>query len=625
MHHYLLNPGCMYSLGNKQIEMGKIGRDKAEFEQQNFFVQKVFIKHPFSVFVYQTVLKSTAAISEQNIMNAIGLPIYYTIFLNEQKLLFEIHEFLTPVIRNCNAKKKGKQYVLWLTNMKRSSVLLSIYPTVWMGHTHTQCSGRVLRVGVQQLLHVGPSLCIPRDVTGVDKLCHLDGRETLSAVPKMKEERRKSSSNEATDVRSLCTLFSLLILFQAARVAGVNITSQARLVRGTLGGEALLSVSYSSSSSDLPVIKWQLKRSRRLPITVVQSLGTSIIGKLRPEYRDRIMVFDNGTLLLHNLQLSDEGIYEVEISITDDASTDEHNINLTVDVPLSRPYVQMIASSVLELSELFTLHCSHDNGTKPTYGWLKGGKVLTNDSRLLLSHDQKYLTIVRVLMSDDDIYSCTVENPVSSRRSMPVKLTVYRRSSLYIILSTGGIFLLITLVTVCACWTPSKKKKRRAAMEAILQSSPGDEEPGDISYDVDVVPKTITHGTHGRRSPMALYVVKEDDGVEGEDESSASCISPPNPTAPGYPSPSPRSTCSPVAHPRPVYKCLRTPVSSPSSTPIKPHCLPPAKSLAPSPGSSHHFPCSGHNLDPLVGHPTNWQKDDPMSRTVSEPEANSQD
>lgn len=31
------------------------------------------------------------------------------------------------------------------------------------------------------------------------------------------------------------------------------------------------------------------------------------------------------------------------------------------------------------------------------------------------------------------------------------------RSSVYIMLSTGGIFILITLVTVCACWTPSKK------------------------------------------------------------------------------------------------------------------------------------------------------------------------
>lgn len=53
--------------------------------------------------------------------------------------------------------------------------------------------------------------------------------------------------------------------------------------------------------------------------------------------------------------------------------------------------------------------------------------MLTNDSRLLLSHDQKVLTITRVLMSDDDVYTCTVENPISSMKSIPVRLTVYSR------------------------------------------------------------------------------------------------------------------------------------------------------------------------------------------------------
>uniref|UniRef100_A0A3Q2NZS9 Hepatic and glial cell adhesion molecule a n=1 Tax=Fundulus heteroclitus TaxID=8078 RepID=A0A3Q2NZS9_FUNHE len=260
---------------------------------------------------------------------------------------------------------------------------------------------------------------------------------------------------------------------------GVNVTSQTQVVRGTVGREALLSVSYSSSSSDKPVIKWQVKKDKVKPVTVVQSIGTEIIGNLRPEYRSRIMVFENGSLLLHKLQLSDEGTYEVEISITDDTFTGEHYIKLTVDVPVSKPYIQMMASSVLEYSEHFHLHCSHDNGTKPIYSWLKGGKVLTNDSRLLLSHDQKVLSISRVLMSDDDIYACTVENPISSMKSIPVRLTVYRRSSLYIILSTGGIFLLITLVTVCAC----------------------------LSFAVDVVPKPTTLG---RRSPMPLYVLNED-------------------------------------------------------------------------------------------------------------------
>lgn len=111
----------------------------------------------------------------------------------------------------------------------------------------------------------------------------------------------------------------------------MNVTSQTPVVRGTVGKEALLSVSYSSSSSDKPVIKWQLKRDKEKPITVVQSIGTDVIGNLRPEYRHRILVFENGSLLLHNLQLSDEGAYEVEISITDDTFTGEHNVQLTVN------------------------------------------------------------------------------------------------------------------------------------------------------------------------------------------------------------------------------------------------------------------------------------------------------
>ncbi|XP_034025197.1 hepatocyte cell adhesion molecule-like [Thalassophryne amazonica] len=228
----------------------------------------------------------------------------------------------------------------------------------------------------------------------------------------MKVKSRSSSPGERlADVPPLPMLCSLLLLLITGEALGVNVTSQTQMVRGTVGKEALFSVSYASSSSDKPVIKWQLKRGKEKPVTVVQSIGIDIIGNLRPEYRNRVLVFENGSLLLHNLRLSDEGAYEVEISITDDTFTGEHDIELTVDVPVSKPYIQMVASSVLEYSENFNLHCSHDNGTKPVYAWLKGDKILANDSRLLLSHDQKVLTILRVLMADDDIYMCTVENP----------------------------------------------------------------------------------------------------------------------------------------------------------------------------------------------------------------------
>uniref|UniRef100_A0AAQ6AAN2 Ig-like domain-containing protein n=1 Tax=Amphiprion ocellaris TaxID=80972 RepID=A0AAQ6AAN2_AMPOC len=285
------------------------------------------------------------------------------------------------------------------------------------------------------------------------KSCCLSGSKK-SLRPKMKAE--KEAAAKAKIIHQILSLVCLG-LFNSGEVLAVNMTIPNTLIRGSVGGEALLSISYSSFSIDPPVIKWQLQREKS--ITVVQSIGTDIIGTLRPDYRDRILVFENGTLLLHNLRPSDDGTYDVEISITDDTFPGEGSITLTVDESISRPYVHIESSSVLELSENVVLNCSHDNGTRTTYRWFKGGKPLTNETRFVLSPDQKLLTILRVLMKDDDVYSCTVENPVGNVTSLPIRLTVYRRSSLYIILSTGGIFLLITLVTVCACWTPSKKPK----------------------------------------------------------------------------------------------------------------------------------------------------------------------
>ena len=95
--------------------------------------------------------------------------------------------------------------------------------------------------------------------------------------------------------------------------------------------------------------------------------------------------------------------------------------------PISRPFIDMEASSVLELSENVIFNCSHDNGTRTTYRWFKGGKPLTNQTRFVLSPDQKLLTITRVLMVDDDVYSCIVENPVGNMTSLPIRLAVYSK------------------------------------------------------------------------------------------------------------------------------------------------------------------------------------------------------
>ncbi|XP_044522122.1 hepatocyte cell adhesion molecule [Gracilinanus agilis] len=357
------------------------------------------------------------------------------------------------------------------------------------------------------------------------------------------------------------TPFVCLLLIQTGSLEGVNITSPVRLIHGTVGKSALLSVQYSSTSSDKPVVKWQLKRDK--PVTVVQSIGTEVIGTLRPDYRDRIRLFENGSLLLSDLQTSDEGTYEVEISITDDTFTGEKTINLTVDVPISKPQVVVASSTVLELSEAFTLNCSHENGTKANYTWLKDGKPLSNDSRMLLSPDQKVLTITRVLMADDDIYSCLVENPISQGRSVPIKLTVYRRSSLYIILTTGGIFLLVTLVTVCACWKPSKKsgKKRKLEKQGSLEYE--DQNDDHVKSEVETLPRS---GEHERKNPVALYILKDKDPPEGEESSAQDPRSTTEPGPPGYTISSAAPGRSPGLPIRSARRYPRSPARSPATS-----------------------------------------------------------
>ncbi|XP_072231642.1 hepatic and glial cell adhesion molecule-like [Leuresthes tenuis] len=347
-------------------------------------------------------------------------------------------------------------------------------------------------------------------------------------------QAEKDISSKAKNIY-LILLLICFGFFNSGEVVAVNMTIPNTLIKGAVGGEALLSVRYNSFSFDSPVIKWQLKREKS--VTVVQSIGTEIIGTLRPEYRDRILVFENGTLLLHNLRLSDDGTYDVEISITDDTFTGEGSITLTVDEPISRPFIDMEASSVLELSENVIFNCSHDNGTRTTYRWFKGGKPLTNQTRFVLSPDQKLLTITRVLMVDDDVYSCVVENPVGNMTSLPIRLAVYKRSSLYIILSTGGIFLLITLGTVCACWTPSKKQQPRKPLSRIHDHS----HHIPINHDDDVLPKMTDH--NGINAVTSLYILQRKD-PSMDDSSSNGIGSPSEPEKPPSYTTSPKYTHS---------------------------------------------------------------------------------
>uniref|UniRef100_A0A8C8EUF3 Uncharacterized protein n=1 Tax=Oncorhynchus tshawytscha TaxID=74940 RepID=A0A8C8EUF3_ONCTS len=142
------------------------------------------------------------------------------------------------------------------------------------------------------------------------------------------------------------------------------------------------------------------------------------------------------------------------------------------------------------------------------------------------------------------------------------------RSSLYIILSTGGIFLLITLVTVCACWGPSKKERQKRQMKPRgLAGLPRHliEHPdySQINHAVRVLPKIMTE--HERKNPVALYILKKDSPQEDHD--SPSNIGLGLPSVPPRSPPSYSSSLPPSHSPDPPARSSRryprTPVSSP--------------------------------------------------------------
>ncbi|XP_006510701.1 hepatic and glial cell adhesion molecule isoform X1 [Mus musculus] len=195
---------------------------------------------------------------------------------------------------------------------------------------------------------------------------------------------------------------------------------------------------------------------------------------------------------------------------------------------------------------------------------------------MLLSPDQKVLTITRVLMEDDDLYSCVVENPISQVRSLPVKITVYRRSSLYIILSTGGIFLLVTLVTVCACWKPSKKSRKKRKLEKQNSLEYMDQNDDRLKSEADTLPRS---GEQERKNPMALYILKDKDSSEPDENPATEPRSTTEPGPPGYSVSPPVPGRSPGLPIRSARRYPRSPARSPATG--RTHTSPPRAPSSP--------------------------------------------
>uniref|UniRef100_A0A8C0SP50 Carcinoembryonic antigen-related cell adhesion molecule 23 n=1 Tax=Canis lupus familiaris TaxID=9615 RepID=A0A8C0SP50_CANLF len=140
-----------------------------------------------------------------------------------------------------------------------------------------------------------------------------------------------------------------------------------------------------------------------------------------PAYSHRETIYPNGSLLFQNITVNNAGYYILQI-INRKFETALVPGQLRVFQPVSQPLLTASNTTVTE-DDSVLLTCSSSN-TGISIQWLFNGQILMLTDRKKLSQDNSTLTIDPVRKEDAGKYECEVSNPVSFRKSDPVRLDV---------------------------------------------------------------------------------------------------------------------------------------------------------------------------------------------------------
>ncbi|XP_021021800.1 carcinoembryonic antigen-related cell adhesion molecule 5-like [Mus caroli] len=135
----------------------------------------------------------------------------------------------------------------------------------------------------------------------------------------------------------------------------------------------------------------------------------------------REMVYTNGSLLIQNVTEHDTGLYMLEI-LHKDFKLERAHVQVHVNTPVSWPFVRVTDTTVRVQSSVVFTCFSADPGV--SIRWLFNKQSLHLTERMTLSPSKCQLSIDPVRREDAGKYQCEVSNPVSSKSSLPVCLSV---------------------------------------------------------------------------------------------------------------------------------------------------------------------------------------------------------
>ncbi|KAG2471146.1 protein, partial [Polypterus senegalus] len=131
----------------------------------------------------------------------------------------------------------------------------------------------------------------------------------------------------------------------------------------------------------------------------------------------------NSTLVLENLQPSQEGIYTCNA----DNKYGEKNNSLFVAVKYPPREPSVNSSVTIQEGTTITLHCSSEGNPVPTLTWFRDGTLVSS----VVSESQSILEIRDITFESDGNYRCLAENE-HGRASSHVNVTVQCKDAFYI-------------------------------------------------------------------------------------------------------------------------------------------------------------------------------------------------
>ncbi|XP_067830141.1 uncharacterized protein [Heptranchias perlo] len=183
--------------------------------------------------------------------------------------------------------------------------------------------------------------------------------------------------------------------------------SQARIeMFGATGSSILLPGFSKEHFQNVHFIRWTF-----LATQILDYYNTTQRPSFTNLYKNRCNFFpSNGSLVLRNVTMEDQGQYRVQINLNYSRSRE---IKLNVVEPLSQP---LIMSDLTDVDTTVELICQVSVGKASSIQWRKDDEVITNGPQYQLV--QNKLIISKAKKSDCGNYTCTVKNPVSEMNNL---------------------------------------------------------------------------------------------------------------------------------------------------------------------------------------------------------------